>query len=263
MQIDWLTVTAQIVNFLVLVWLLRRFLYRPVVEAMDRREARIAAQLQDAAAKQAEADAEAAAYRAKQDDLARQADAMLAEARAASETERRTLEQAARAAVDQRKQEWQQQVEDQRAEFLRDLRQSAGRHFYALARRALGDLADAELEAQIIRVFLGRLAGLDAEAHARIAAEATKAGNAVTVESRFEIVAGQQAEITAAIRRELFDAAEVTFRSGPEMPAGIELKAGGQRVGWTLESYLDGLESRLAMALDTDGPAVAEADAAP
>ena len=48
MQIDWLTVAAQIVNFLVLVWLLQRFLYRPITEAMARREERIESRLSEA-----------------------------------------------------------------------------------------------------------------------------------------------------------------------------------------------------------------------
>ena len=39
MQIDWITVAAQIVNFLVLVWILQRLLYRPVTRAMARRKA--------------------------------------------------------------------------------------------------------------------------------------------------------------------------------------------------------------------------------
>ena len=43
MQVDWLTVAAQIVNFLILVWLLHKFLYGPIVRAMGDREAAIAA----------------------------------------------------------------------------------------------------------------------------------------------------------------------------------------------------------------------------
>ena len=42
MQIDWITVAAQIVNFLILVWLLQHFLYGPITRAMQRREQRIA-----------------------------------------------------------------------------------------------------------------------------------------------------------------------------------------------------------------------------
>jgi len=55
MLIDWFTVAAQAVNFLVLVWLLKRFLYKPVLAAIDEREKRIAAQLLDAEKKKAEA----------------------------------------------------------------------------------------------------------------------------------------------------------------------------------------------------------------
>jgi F-type H+-transporting ATPase subunit b len=56
MLIDWFTVGAQLLNFLVLAWLLKRFLYRPILDALDAREQRIAAELADADAKRAEAD---------------------------------------------------------------------------------------------------------------------------------------------------------------------------------------------------------------
>ena len=42
MLIDWFTVAAQAVNFLLLVWLLKRFLHKPVLAAIDEREKRIA-----------------------------------------------------------------------------------------------------------------------------------------------------------------------------------------------------------------------------
>jgi len=45
MLIDWFTVGAQIVNFLILVWLLQHFLYKPILNAIDAREKRIAANL--------------------------------------------------------------------------------------------------------------------------------------------------------------------------------------------------------------------------
>jgi F-type H+-transporting ATPase subunit b len=44
MLIDWFTVAAQIVNFLILVWLLKHFLYKPILDAIDAREKRIAAE---------------------------------------------------------------------------------------------------------------------------------------------------------------------------------------------------------------------------
>ena len=58
MLIDWFTVGAQALNFLILVWLMKRFLYKPILAAIDAREKRIAAELADADAKKAEAQKE-------------------------------------------------------------------------------------------------------------------------------------------------------------------------------------------------------------
>ena len=58
MLIDWFTVGAQALNFIILVWLLKRFLYKPILNAVDAREKRIAAELADANAKKAEAQKE-------------------------------------------------------------------------------------------------------------------------------------------------------------------------------------------------------------
>src|SRR5271156_1984915 len=58
MPIDWFTVAAQAVNFLILVWLLKRFLYKPILHAIDERERGIAAQFAQAETKKAEAQKE-------------------------------------------------------------------------------------------------------------------------------------------------------------------------------------------------------------
>ena len=45
MLIDWFTVGAQVVNFVILVWLMKHFLYKPILSAIDAREKRIASEL--------------------------------------------------------------------------------------------------------------------------------------------------------------------------------------------------------------------------
>ena len=96
MLIDWFTVAAQVINFLILVWLLKRFLYKPVLNAIDEREKRIAAQLQDAEKKKAEALKEQADFQHKNEDIDHQRAALLADATNAAKTEREKLIAAAR-----------------------------------------------------------------------------------------------------------------------------------------------------------------------
>src|SRR5690606_34903035 len=75
--IDWFTVIAQIVNFLILVWLLKRFLYQPILRALDAREKRVAAELAAADEKEQEAEKERDKFRQKNDEFEQQRSVLL------------------------------------------------------------------------------------------------------------------------------------------------------------------------------------------
>jgi F-type H+-transporting ATPase subunit b len=72
MLIDWFTVGAQALNFLILVWLMKRFLYKPVLAAIDAREKRIAAELADAETKKTDAKKERDEFQKKNDEFDQQ-----------------------------------------------------------------------------------------------------------------------------------------------------------------------------------------------
>ena len=80
MLIDWFTVGAQALNFLILVWLMKRFLYKPILHAIDEREKRIAAELADADAKKVEAKRERDEFQHKNDEFDQQRAALLGQA---------------------------------------------------------------------------------------------------------------------------------------------------------------------------------------
>src|ERR1700679_1617617 len=96
MLIDWFTVAAQAVNFLVLVWLLKRFLYKPVLAAIDERGKRIASPLQDAEKKKAEALKEQTDFQHRNEEFDQQRIGLLSEATKAAKTERDKLMEASR-----------------------------------------------------------------------------------------------------------------------------------------------------------------------
>ena len=100
MLIDWFTVVAQVVNFLILVWLLKRFLYRPILDAIDAREKRIATELADADAKKAEAQKERDEFQHKNEEFDQQRAALLSKATDEAKAERQRLLDEARQAAD-------------------------------------------------------------------------------------------------------------------------------------------------------------------
>ena len=90
MHLDPWTLALQTINVLVLVWLLARFLFRPVAAIIAARRAAADALMADAEAARAKAAAEAAALAQQRQGLADDGDRIVAAARAAAEAERAT-----------------------------------------------------------------------------------------------------------------------------------------------------------------------------
>ena len=155
--IDYFTTIAQIINFLVLVFLLRHFLYRPVIKAMNQREQKIASRLKETEDKRKEAEQEEASYNKMKHEMAGMHDVMIAKATEEVQAFRADLVKKAREDVDKTKEDWFEAFQRQKDAFLADVAAQAGKEVYAVSRHALKDLADEELERQIIETLLKRL----------------------------------------------------------------------------------------------------------
>jgi F-type H+-transporting ATPase subunit b len=242
MLIDWFTVGAQVLNFLILVWLLKRFLYRPILLAIDAREQRIAQALADADAKQAEAARERDELQHKNEAFDRQHAALLSQATDEAKAERLRLLDEARQAADSLRDEHQegllreqQGLHDELARLTRD-------EVFAIARKTLADLADASLERRMSEVFVQRLRALDPEAKAGLEEALKTASGPVWVRSAFELPAEQQAEIQTAFKETFAADIPARFETAPAVVSGIELSANGHKVAWSIADYLASLE---------------------
>jgi F-type H+-transporting ATPase subunit b len=267
-QIDWFTFGAQIVNFLILIGLLKRFLYGPILDAMDEREARINARLRKAKEKRAEAEQEADRYRSMQDDLEAHRTEKLAEAEAAAKERRQTLIEEARAEVEYLEQEWREALKRDRASFLEALSERAVEETVAIARRALTDLADADLEAQSLDLFVERLHTLDDEPRQALVDALHAAEGTATVRSAFGLSGAQQDRIRTALRDPIDQDLDLTVETDATLGFGVELRVEDRKVAWTLDGYLshlvDGVRERLDAEITRAGATpVSESNEAP
>jgi F-type H+-transporting ATPase subunit b len=247
--IDWFTVVAQVVNFLILVWLLRRFLYRPIVDAMQAREARIAAQLGEAENKLAEAGQARQRYETQRAELDAKRDDILRAAREEAEASRQQMLNEAREAFRSAQARWKSLLEQEQTAFQHELRQRAGTQTMAIARQALADLANVELEQQIVSVFVDRLKALDEPARAMLAEAGTDGQTPLRLVTSFELQDETRDRLRAALRQHLATGGDAEFVTSPDVLAGIELRADGHKLAWSLDGYLDQLEQRLAETL--------------
>ncbi len=125
MQIDWWTLLLQAINFLVLVWLLWRFLYKPVREVIEKRK-RLAGEAFAEADRQKQ-EAEAARQRFEDDRaaLAQERQQMLKKSHEDLEKERRQALDDAKRQADELLEDARQAIAKERAAALTEIRQAA------------------------------------------------------------------------------------------------------------------------------------------
>src|SRR5271156_6872201 len=166
MLIDWFTVGAQALNFIILVWLLKRFLYKPILNAVDAREKRIAAELADADAKRAEAQKERDEFQRKNEEFDQQRAALLSKATDEANAERQRLLDEARKAADAASAKRYEALQAEAHNLNRAIGLRAQQEVFAIARKTLVDLATASLEERLAAVFTRRLREMNGHAKA-------------------------------------------------------------------------------------------------
>jgi|SaaInlV_120m_DNA_3_1039746.scaffolds.fasta_scaffold00070_26 F-type H+-transporting ATPase subunit b len=254
MQIDWLTVIAQIFNFLILVWLLKRFLYQPIIDAMSKREQRISEGLRQAELRERAADESINIYQSKLEQLEQEAQRYIEDVKQTAQTERFALLDEAGSAADEARVQWQRQIEEEKQNFLASLKNLAAQMIEATTRRALSDLAQQQLEAQIIQVFMQKLENFDAESIS--ASGSLSSASPIQITSSFELDLVTREKLRNLVQKQLSSRAmseqsiEICFSESPELISGIELTAPGVRLSWTIADYLNKFEQTVQTALD-------------
>ncbi len=251
MSIDWITVTAQVFNFLILVWLLKRFLYHPVINAMDRREQRIRASLDDAEKREQTAIAAAAEYQEKAQALEREKESILAQARQEADDMRTRMLSEARQETARVRANWMREVSEEKAEFLTGLRKQSLEAIEAMARKSLKDLAGADLEARMVQVFVDRLESLP-EAEKR---DIQQAREPATLTSAWPLDEELRELLSHSVHSHFGPDIPLTFATDPQLVCGMEFLREGHRISWNLADYMDELSTRIDKAFN---PVLAE-----
>lgn len=255
MLINWFTVFAQILNFLILVALLRWVLYRPILKVLRQRQRLIEERWQASEQTQAEAQQALAAYQQQQQDLQTQRATLLAEARAAADQERQQQLAQVRQEIMAQRVVWQADLHQAQAEWLHTLRQQVMQQTTAIARQALTDLANVGLERQVVAVFCDRIRHLDAAQRQVIAQALHETDQPIAVYSGFDLPPDLRQQMIDTWHDEFGGTQPFTFATAADVLCGIQLKLAGQEIAWSLDTYLQDLEQRLSNVLTQEGSA--------
>ena len=263
MLFDWFTIAAQALNFLILVWLMKHFLYHPILNAIDAREKLIAKELADAASQKAEAQKEHAEFQKKNEEFDQQRAALLTKATEEAKTERARLLEEARKAADTLSAKRQTALLTDAGNLNQAISRRTQSEVFAITRKALADLATVSLEERMGEVFDRRLHALDGPAKATLGAALKKNSEPALVRSAFDLPASQRGAIQNALNETFSAEIHVRFETAPDLVCGIELAANGQKVGWSIAEYLAALEKGVGELLKPKDKSVPKPEAKP
>lgn len=238
MHLDPTTLALQLVNFLVLVWLLHRFLFRPVLAAIDKRDADLTQRRTQAEALAAEAAATRSAVEAERQSLAKQAAELRATAQAEAEAERRRLLDAARQSADALRAAASSQLAAERVQAEADLTKQAADLATALAGRLLADARPDLADRVLAEALCQQLAPLSAAEKSNLLA----GPGGVTLASARPLPADLQSSLTAALGPDI----AITWTVDPALIAGVELSAPHHLIHQSWRAALAGARERLA-----------------
>ncbi len=241
-MIDWFTVAAQILNFLVLVALLKYFLYDRILSAMDKRERKIKERLEDADRNKEEAVREAEEYRQQKEKLEDRQKELFEKAKQEAEEKRKELVAEARNEVREKRRGWEKGLEKEKNEFLQELGRMATEEVYAAARRTLKDLADADLEEKSVDAFLHVLEKSKKEVGEELTRFASGKDRSLVVRSSFDITGTLRQKITRKIHQLFSKDIDVDYETEPELLLGIEIKGPSRKIVWHANDYLERLQ---------------------
>jgi F-type H+-transporting ATPase subunit b len=267
--IDWFTVCAQALNFLILVWLLRRYLYRPVLAAIDAREKKVTARIKDAETQETKAQASSEELRKRNEAFDHERDGLMRKTAEDCTAERQRIIETARQDAALLRVKMTQSLASERAELGRQLSVRAQAEVFALTRKALSELAGVGLEDRMMDVLIERLRAIPDEQKQRLVSATFGSGAAgtvaqtapagvVLVRSAHDPSPAARTKLETAIRECLGENIGIRFETVPELVSGLELSADGIKLPWSVADYLSTLAqdaATLASELTPDSSA--------
>ena len=253
MSIDWITVVAQIANFLVLLWLLKRFLYRPILDGIDAREQEIAERMSEATHIRESAQATEADYQAQIASLRQGREGLMEESRQAAEAERDALLADAHAQIASERHEREKQRAEEALRYSRELHDTGAHALLSLTRKALSDLSDETLEQRIVSQAAARSVAMSEQLK-----QAAGGQTNAKITTQYPLPKDLQEKLVTEFKQTLPNCG-LTFNVDPEQSPGLNFRLGGAQLGWTVESYMNGLEELLRDGLSVRNRGIIDA----
>jgi F-type H+-transporting ATPase subunit b len=238
------TFLFEVINFVVLAYILHRLLYRPLRAAIERRREQVERAQADADQARAAAAATQQELQAKVADIESDRQTLLRQARETAEAERKKLIDESQTQIARRQEETRTALARQRADALHALTGEVRASAVDLAQRLLQESAGEQLQEQLARRLAESLAGLSEAEKSEVRRDWSSEGNGVLLETAAALGAPTTQQLAAAVEAVIGQPARLAVEIRPELVAGARLHIGGHVWDASLAGQLEPLRPR-------------------
>lgn len=232
MEFDWTTFTFEIINFVILVWILQRFLYKPVIHAISERKAAIDKTTADASAINAAAQALKQQYENRMADWAREQTHARAQLLEEIDAERGRMMAALNVSLEQERANARGIEERHALESRQTLEEAALVEGGQFAAHLLSRLASPALEEKIVAVLLEDLQRLSSQQLQSLREACRKVDTKVKITSGYPLGDELRGQLVSALTSLAQRPVVCDFLEDPDVLAGLRISIGA----WMLRS---------------------------
>jgi len=240
LELNWSTVVLEILNFLVLVWILKRFLYQPVLDVIARRRAGIEKTLADAEARRAEVAGLQQKYEGRLADWDRERQQSRAALARELDAERNRRLAELQTTLEQEREKARVAEERRQADARRKLEETALAHATRFATQLLQQASGPELEARLVELAIAGLAALPDARIADLRNSYGKPPGAIRITSVFPLAEDQRQRLGQALAGIAEPGIPLSFEQDGALLAGVRIAAGAWVLGINLQDELKG-----------------------
>ena len=254
MQIDWFTVSAQTINFLLLVWLLKRYLYGPILKAIDARESQVAKILSDANTIKSDAEIQRKLFDQKNVEIDAKRDELLKKSKMIAIEQSEQIIIKAHKKADEISKNRLLVLEQELRCYQDDIVFKSLQEIYEITRKVLTDLADVKLEQQMFECFCKHLQNITPDEINNLNKTILSGSSGLFLYSTFELTLAKTEKINAILKKVIPPNINrhypLKYEVKPELISGIELRSNGWKIAWSSEDYLNVLQTHIKQLLD-------------
>ncbi len=249
MQINWFEIVAQIINFFILLFILQKLLYKPVINVMEERQKRIQKSQIEADEKMGKAEGLIDEYEEKIADIEQEKREILDDARKAAQAKKQSLLKDYREEAENKRRAYLKEIEDEKESFIKSLRKNLGESSVKIASRILDTISSRELEDEVFITFVENLKSLKENIPD---ASVLKDEKHLNLYSSKELSKEKKQIIENTLKSQLGNLKEINYELDDELILGYELSLETYTIHTNIKNYLEIIEKDIIENLETN-----------